>query len=82
MPAEQVRSITPPAGPRPAQLGIVAVRRVIFGHLSATLADLAQRRFLHIEEIPDGDEQDGLLIDRRSAPGSRLARSNSSRAIA
>src|SRR5690242_8761967 len=37
------RPPTPPEGLRPAQLGIVLLGRVIVGHASATLVDLAQR---------------------------------------
>ena len=44
--------------------------RVVLGHLSATLADLAQRGFLRIEEIPRSDDPDWLLTDLRDTrPG-------------
>ena len=70
MPGEPADSVIPPGGLRPAQLGIVALGRVVFGHLSATLADLAERGFLRIEEIPGGDDRDWLLTDLRdTAPG-------------
>ena len=58
MPGEPADSVTPPGGLRPAQLGIVAVGRVVLGHLSATLADLAQRGFLRIAEVPRSDDPD------------------------
>jgi len=67
----------PPADLRPAQLGIVFVGRVIFGHVGATLVDLAQRGFLSldethdgVDETPDGAGGDWLLIDRRGGSGS------------
>ena len=67
---EPADSVIPPGELRPAQLGIVALGRVVFGHLSATLADLAGRGFLRIEEIPAGDDRDWLLTDLRdTAPG-------------
>jgi hypothetical protein len=70
MPGEPADSLTPPGQLRPAQLGIVAVGRVVLGHLSATLADLAERGFLRIEEIPDGDDRDWLLTDLQATrPG-------------
>ena len=70
MPGEPADSVIPPGGLRPAQLGIVALSRVVFGHLSATLADLAERGFLRIEEIPGSDDRDWLLTDLRdTAPG-------------
>jgi hypothetical protein len=65
MSGEPADSVIPPEGLRPAQLGIVAVGRVVLGHLSATLADLAQRGFLRIEEILGGDDPDWLLTDLR-----------------
>lgn len=70
MPGQQADSVTPPEGLRPAQLGIVAVGRVVLGHLSATLADLAQRGFLRIAEVPRSDDPDWLLTDLRDTrPG-------------
>jgi hypothetical protein len=70
MPGEPADSVIPPGELRPAQLGIVALGRVVLGHLSATLADLAERGFLRIEEIPRGDDPDWLLTDLRdTAPG-------------
>ena len=70
MPGEPADSVTPPGGLRPAQLGIVAVGRVVLGHLSATLADLAQRGVLRIAEVPRSDDPDWLLTDLRDTqPG-------------
>lgn len=73
MDAGQAPGPRPPADLRPAQPGIVLVGRVIFGHVSATLVDLAQRGFLSLEETHDGLDEthdgaggDWLLIDRRS----------------
>ena len=43
----------PPEGLRPAQLGIILVGRVILGHVSATLVDLAQRGVLSLDETHD-----------------------------
>jgi hypothetical protein len=63
-------SLTPPADLRPAQVGIVLVGRVVLGHIGATLVDLAERRFLRIEEIPDDDE-DWLLTDLRGPAATR-----------
>jgi hypothetical protein len=75
MDGESPRELRPPEDLRPAQLGIVLVGRVILGHISATLVDLAQRGFLGLEETRDGDDGDWLLTDRRGAAGSagRLA---------
>lgn len=56
--------LTPPGDLRPAQLGVVLLGQAIPGHISATFADLEQRGFLRIEEIP-GDDQDWLLTDLR-----------------
>jgi len=63
---EPAGSVIPPGELRPAQLGIVALGRVVFGHLSATLADLAGRGLLRIEEIPGGDDPDWLRCRARS----------------
>ena len=71
MPGEPADSVTPPGGLRPAQLGIVAVGRVVLGHLSATLADLAHRGFLRIAEIPRSDDPDWLLTDLRDTQSGR-----------
>jgi hypothetical protein len=62
MSAEQAETLIPPGGLRPAQLGIVFVGRVVLGHLSATIADLAHRGVLTVAEAP-GD--DWLLTDLR-----------------
>ena len=40
----------PPDGIRPAQLGVVILRRVIIGDVAATLVDLSIRRLVRIEE--------------------------------
>jgi hypothetical protein len=65
MQAEQPQGLTPPADLRPAQLGIVLVGRVILGHASATLVDLAQRGFLRIDEAAGTAGPDWLLTDLR-----------------
>lgn len=77
MDAGPAGELRPPEALRPAQVGIILVGRVIFGHVSATLVDLAQRGFLTADETHDGldepdDEagRDWLLIDRRGRPGS------------
>lgn len=63
---------TPPGGLRPAQLGIVLVGRVILGHISATLVDLAERGFLRVDELPGAREPGWLLTDLRDqAAGGR-----------
>ena len=56
MSEDGVNGLTPPDGLRPAQLGIVLVGRVIFGHISATLVDLAQRDYLRIDGVPGGEQ--------------------------
>lgn len=61
MQEERAQSPTPPEDLRPAQLGIVLLGRVILGHISATLVDLAQRGFLRIDAIPGDDDPDWLL---------------------
>jgi hypothetical protein len=73
----QPRGLKPPEGLRPAQLGIIVVGRVILGHVTATLVDLAQRGVLSLDETHDGLDEahdgadtDWLLIDRRSGLGS------------
>jgi hypothetical protein len=77
MDAGQPLELRPPAGLRPAQLGIILVGRVILGHVTATLVDLAQRGVVSLDETNDSldetrDAADGdwLLIDRRSGLGS------------
>ena len=61
---------------RPAQLGIVLRGRVILGHVTATLVDLAQRGFLGLDEVQGNTGPDWLLADLRdhAAHGSRLLR--------
>ncbi len=63
--------LAPPAELRPAQLGIVLLSRVIFGHISATLVDLAERDFLHVEEAPENGKPDWLLTDLRKPAADR-----------
>lgn len=65
MAAEQAADLIPPQNLRPAQLGIVFLGRVVLGHLSATIADLAYRGVLAVAEAP-GD--DWLLTDLRGRP--------------
>jgi hypothetical protein len=69
MHGEERRIPAPPGGLRPAQLGIVLEGRVVARHISATLADLAQRGFLRIEAVPG---RDWVLADLRSGPGALL----------
>jgi hypothetical protein len=67
MAAEQAADLIPPENLRPAQLGIVFLGRVVLGHLSATIADLAHRGVVTVAEAP-GD--DWLLTDLRGrSPG-------------
>ncbi len=72
MQEEPAQSLTPPGELRPAQLGIVLLGRVVLGHISATLVDLAQRGFLRIDEVP-GDDPDWLLTDLRDQAADRSA---------
>jgi len=72
MDVEQSPALRPPEGLRPAQLGIVLVGRMIVGHVSATLADLAQRGFLGLEEVRDSTDEDWLLTDLRKGDGTLL----------
>jgi hypothetical protein len=62
MAAEQATDLIAPENLRPAQLGVVFLGRVVLGHLSATIADLAHRGVLTVAEAP-GD--DWLLTDLR-----------------
>lgn len=65
------RDLASPRGLRPAQIGVVLVRRVTLGHIGATVVDLAGRGYLRIELVEDdgpdwqvtalGAEQDELL---------------------
>lgn len=65
MSASHTHALTPPEGLRPAQLGIVLVGRVVAGHVSATLADLAQRGFLGLDEVGGAAAADWMLTDLR-----------------
>jgi len=65
MQGAEPKDLTPPGNLRPAQLGIVLVGRVIRGHISATLVDLAQRGFLRIDEVKGQVGQAWLLTDLR-----------------
>ena len=67
----RAQSLTPPEDLRPAQLGIVLLGRVILGHISATLVDLAQRGFLRIEAIPGDGDPDWLLTSLRDQAAGR-----------
>jgi hypothetical protein len=73
MQEERAQRLTPPGELRPAQLGIVLLGRVILRHISATLADLAQRGFLGIDEVPGDGEPDWLLTDLRDPGAGRSA---------
>jgi len=55
-----------PDGLRPAQLGVVVIGRVILGHVGATVADLAQRGYLRLAEVPGEDQAEWVLTDLRS----------------
>jgi hypothetical protein len=48
-----------PGGLRAGQLGVIVIGRVIMGDIAVTLADLAQRELLTIDEA--GDDRDWLL---------------------
>jgi len=61
----QPKDLRPPGDLRPAQLGIVLVGRVVLGHVTATLVDLAQRGFLRIEEADGQVGSSWLLTDLR-----------------
>ena len=76
MQAGQPKGVTPPQDLRPAQLGIVLRGRVILGHVTATLVDLAQRGFLGLDEVQGNTGPDWLLTDLRdhATHGSRLLR--------
>jgi hypothetical protein len=65
MAAEQAADLIPPENLRPAQLGIVFLGRVVLGHLSATIADLAHRGVLTVAEAPGAPGNDWLLTDLR-----------------
>src|SRR5258708_6128940 len=67
----RAQSLTPPEDLRPAQLGIVLLGRVILGHISATLVDLAQRGFLRIDAIPGDGDPDWLLTSLRDQAAGR-----------
>jgi hypothetical protein len=74
MQGAEPKDLTPPGNLRPAQLGIVLVGRVIRGHISATLVDLAQRGFLRIDEVKGQAGQVGqawLLTDLRDQAADR-----------
>lgn len=53
-------NLVPPGKLRPAQLGVILVRRVVLGHIGATIVDLACRGRLRIE-ILDEDGPDWRL---------------------
>ena len=73
MQAGQPGNVAPPGDLRPAQLGIVLRGRVILGHVSATLVDLAQRGFLDIEEVDGSPGPDWRVADlRHQVAGQRL----------
>jgi len=57
-----------PGGLRPGQLGLIVVGRVIMGDIAVTVADLAQRGFLAVDEA--ADDRDWLLSPSGAgAPG-------------
>jgi hypothetical protein len=65
MGGERSQVVSPPDGLRPAQLGIVFAGRVILGHVGATVADLARRGFLGLEEVSGSGRPEWLLTDLR-----------------
>lgn len=71
MQGRQPTDMTPPGNLRPAQLGIVLVGRVVLGHVTATLADLAQRGFLRIDEVNGQAVPGWLLTDLRDQTADR-----------
>jgi uncharacterized protein (TIGR04222 family) len=58
----------PPEGLRPAQLAVLLDERVDAAGLSATLADLAARGYLDVEQVPpaDGRQEPDWRLRRRS----------------
>lgn len=50
---------------RPGQLGIVVVGHVILGHVGATIADLAQRGFIRLDEVSGAERSQWLVTDLR-----------------
>jgi hypothetical protein len=57
--------LTPPSNLRPAQLGFVLLGKIIVGHFAATLADLAHRGFVSLENVAGNGAQDWLVTDLR-----------------
>jgi len=72
MPPAGAQLPAPPDGIRPAQLGVVILRRVIIGDAAATLADLSIRRLVRVEEH-DG-EPGGWLVSPLHATAPRHRR--------
>lgn len=66
-------SVTPPEDLRPAQLGIVLRGRVIFGHVTATLLDLAHRGFLELDEVAGPTGPDWVLTGLCGPPATGRA---------
>jgi hypothetical protein len=57
--------LAPPSNLRPAQLGLALLGKVIVGHFAATLADLAHRGLVSLEDVAADRTQDWLLTDLR-----------------
>lgn len=72
MPPDGTQLPAPPDGIRPAQLGVVMLRRVIIGDVAATLADLSIRRLLRVEE--HHGEPGGWLVSPLHATAPRHRR--------
>lgn len=60
-------SCLPPEGVRAGQAGVVLLRWVSLGHISATLVDLAARGFVRVEPIPAEAPRDWLLTRQSPA---------------
>jgi hypothetical protein len=71
MSASRAHALAPPEGLRPAQVGIVLVGRLVAGHVSATLADLAQRGFLGMDAVDGAAGADWVLTDLRARTAAR-----------
>lgn len=58
----------PPDGLRPAQLGVARLGRVIIGDIGATVADLAVRHLIDVEEAAGEQDGGGWLLTVRDSP--------------
>lgn len=72
MQAAAVKEPGPPRDLRPAQLGFVLLGKVIVGHFSATLTDLAHRGLVGLQELTGDAAQDWLVTDLRGQAAGTL----------